>query len=92
MTTTKADWKVCVNGSDEYGYEVSICRESFPHGFQSYGWAGADTKIVLFEFRAHAKPEPVWEVILKYKDAHLIPFAQAAADAMNHVEQQSLLR
>lgn len=86
-----ADWKVCVNGSDAYGYEIAICREAFEHGFQSWGWDGPNEKNILFVLLASKMPPQLWEVALRYKDEHLMKFAQACADAMNHVESQTLL-
>lgn len=91
-TTAKADWKMCINGSDDYGFEIAICRESFSHGFRSWGWDGEDEKIILFEMNFDETPKPLREVLLRFKKGPLMEFAQAAADAMNHVEQQSLLR
>jgi len=85
-----ADWKVCIKGTVQF--EVSICRESFHHGFRSFGWGKQDRKVILFSMDSYDKPSAILDVMIKYRDAHLIPFAQACADAMNHVESQALLK
>jgi hypothetical protein len=91
---TLADWKSnLVLGGPEDAYEVSICRKSFSHGFQSWGWDGDNEsdggKHVLFtvgdsDDMPDALRAELWA--LRWDFAAL---AKRAAEAMNAVEQKA---
>lgn len=58
-------WKVNAKDGRKYGgYEISVVRTSFEHGFKSYGWFGKD-KISIACNRDGTVPDIVFEMLVE---------------------------
>jgi hypothetical protein len=75
-------WHVQTKG-DLTGCEISIIREDFKHGHDSWGWDSPDAKIIFVN--AGAKYEPLTED--KWKRWH--EMAEAMAKALNDREAEN---
>jgi hypothetical protein len=88
-----SDWVSCINGNEDYGFEIAICRKSFPHGFVSWGWGDPQTKIILTVIKRERwngsyMPDVLWEQCLKFKEM-AVEFSRLSAEAMNRAESKA---
>ena len=72
------DWTVCIHGSPEEGYEISVARESNDWAWQSWGWDDENKIIIASTTRGNAGGSKNFDMWVKR--------ANCFAEALNKLE------
>lgn len=84
---SRGDWLVCtIEMTGSHG-EISVCRKSFSHGFQSWGWDDFDQKIIIFD-NDRSEYYPMKMKTYKALQARMVTRARRFAEVLNQLDNE----